>query len=167
MKTEKYYLVTYFSPGTFFAESSSKEFAEIDLKKIATAAKKVKERHGATPWGFEIVEMRRPVEKGEFEVVPKTVRQIGGRYHLTGELKRYDDIPETEKTHILRSNMWGNDWPIIVENRNSWLSTQPFEQEDVIVDWDGKIVRRGDEPELVAYRKKVKKRHEKELAVYR
>lgn len=124
--TETYYLATYYSPGTLFAESSSHEFKTLDLPAMVHHAKKVSERHGATPYCFTITEMKRPVEKGEFDVVPKEVRRHGGRYYLTGTLSRYDDIPDTDEFSILRANARGNDWPVFIENTNSYRTTQAF-----------------------------------------
>jgi hypothetical protein len=87
-------------------------------------------------------------------------KALSGVYYITGEIKKYDDIPETPQTHILKCNMRSR--PIVVENRNSYLFTSAFNEEDFICDWDGKILKSGNEPELVEYRKKKKKEFDAE-----
>lgn len=49
--------------------------------------------------------------------------------------------------------MFCNEWPVVIENKNSYRITRPFEKNDVIVDWDGKILIKGNDKELIEYRK--------------
>ena len=49
-----------------------------------------------------------------------------------------------------------NDWPIVIVNTNSYRTTLPFNKNDVIVDFAGCIIERGDSRKHIAYRKKKK-----------
>jgi hypothetical protein len=149
--------VTFVSPGTFFAESSTREIDSESPQLACRMAREITERHNAKPYSFVFITklVSDPVDDGrggKLEVDSREVRR-SGNYFITGELKRFDDILETDKTRILLSNMRCNDYPIVVENRNSFLATLPFASGDVIVDWDGNVVQRGDAPDLVEYRK--------------
>jgi hypothetical protein len=148
--------VTFVSPGTFFAETSTKEIDSESPQLACRMAREVTERYNATPYSFVFITklVSDPVDDGRGGKLHVDSREIrrSGNYFITGELKRFDDILETDKTRTLLSNMRCNDYPIVVENRNSFLATLPFASDDVIVDWDGNITQRGDDPELVAYR---------------
>jgi hypothetical protein len=84
-------------------------------------------------------------------VEPKEV-ESRGRFFLGGTVLRFEDI---EGDSIAASNMRGNGYPTCVEIVRSFRSTQYFEEKDVIVDPDtGAVIVRGDDPELVEYRKR-------------
>lgn len=44
----------------------------------------------------------------------------------------------------LRANMRCNDWPLMVENTNSYRTTMPYGSGDCVVDVDGNVVDAGD-----------------------
>jgi hypothetical protein len=138
--------VEYLSPGTFVSETTLIECSTpYDMYEAVRGAKKIKERHSTTPYGFHFVDGNH--------------RSIDERtYYITGDVISYDDVPAIEKNSILRSNMQGNDWAYIIENTNSWKITQPFDEKDVVVDWDGRIICRGDESKMMKYRKEFAKR---------
>lgn len=46
------HFVTFYSPGTFMAEMTEKPIDSWDVKAAVKMAKSVKERYGATPYGF-------------------------------------------------------------------------------------------------------------------
>ena len=143
-KAKQLYVV-YYSPGTLFAEQSRFKVEERDIAAAAGRAKvDVVERHNAKPFGFRFTD-------GNGEL-------LSGMYYLTGKLVRYDEVPDDKEHSTMRSNMRCNDMPIAVENNNSWRYTGRFDEDDVIVDWDGNVVQRGDDPELVAYRAEFKRR---------
>lgn len=131
-KAKELYLV-YRSPGALVSEESSRKVKNKDIKAAVKNAKSF------SPYGF-------CYENGNG-------KQIGSFYYITGTLLRYEEIPRTDENHILRSNMFCNEWPVVVENRNSYRITRPFGENDVIIDWDGNIVAKGNSKELMAYRK--------------
>lgn len=162
--------VVFRSPGTFFHEESSRPIASWDTKVAAWMAKEITERHGARPFGFYFVTNIEadPIPDGAggtLNVEPKKIAE-SGMYFLGGKLRRLDDVEAENKEdeHILRSNMRGNGMHIVVENRNSYRSTNPFGEKDVIVDVEtGEVFVRGDDPFLVEYRKKTAERVKREL----
>lgn len=158
MKPTQKHFVEFFSPGTLFAEQSTRPIESWDTAQAVELANGITERHGAKPYGFRFVTkiVSDPVSDGQggfLDVIPKQTAHSGTHF-LGGELKFYDDIPEECETTILRSNMRCNEYPIVIENRNSYRSMQPFDEKDCIVGPDGKITRRGNDKDLIAYRSK-------------
>ena len=51
----KKHFVTFFSPGTFVSETTEKEIDSWDVEKAKELARSIKERHGATPYGFRFI----------------------------------------------------------------------------------------------------------------
>lgn len=148
MSTKTKHFVTFYSPGTFMSESTTKEIPELHPPLAARMAREIEERHGAKPYGFrfETRITHDPIPDsagGTLNVEPKTTAKTG-TYFLTGTVRAYSEIPEAKDTNILRSNMRGNDFPLVIENSNSWRSTMPYEAGDCIVDADGNTTDRGD-----------------------
>jgi len=150
--------VEFFSPGTFFNESTLKPIDSWDIAKAVEMANETQERHGAKPYGFEFKTMleQPDVSDGEgglLPVMPKKVDE-SGLHWLGGELMLFHEISPSDDTRILRDNMRCNRWPFVVVNNNSYRYTMQFDEDACIVDADGKIVRRGTDADLVAYREK-------------
>lgn len=151
--------VTFYSPGTFFAEISSRPINEWDTKEALEIAKTVSERYNAKPYGFSFSTQLTalPVPDGEggtLEVAPKTVA-TSGTHFIGGKLETYDDViaRDDPKEEIMRSNMRANSYWIVCINTNSFRSALPFEEKDILVDaTTGEILARGDDPKYVAYR---------------
>jgi hypothetical protein len=126
-KTQKHY-VTFYSPGSFVSETTSKE---IDVWSVDLAVRMAKEieRHRATPYGFTFKTM----ESDGWS--PKTVKE-SGMYYLGGRLLTLDDIPDTKENSILRDNMRFNNYEYVIENTNSWKITLPFyKDKDTLLGW--------------------------------
>jgi len=135
---------TYYSPGTFFLEQSRFEVETRDLAACAARAKEgVKERHGAKPFAFRFTD--------------GNDKSLSGLYYLTGKVIRRDDVPDDKDHSTMRFNMNDPERCVVVENINSFKHVSHFSEEDVVVDWDGNIIQRGDDPDLVAYRAEFKK----------
>ena len=159
MPIEKNYVVFY-SPGTFFDEATSKPIEEFgDLSAAAELAKTIEERYASKPYGFRFVtsleaESIPDGRGGVMEVRSKKIRE-SGTYFINGRLRKYDEVvlDNDPKEDILRSNMRCNSMIIIVETDNSWKHRAAFTEEDFVVNDLGAIVARGNDPELVEYRK--------------
>lgn len=150
--------VNFLSPGTFTAEQSSREVETWDIGQAVEIAKDIIERYNAKPYGFifETYLWHPPVPDGEggfLQVHTKHVEKSGTHF-LTGKLDLYDDVVERNSSteDILRSNMFNNGYWVVCVNDNSWRSTMPFDEKDVIVNWDGVITERGNDPIYVKYR---------------
>lgn len=150
------HFVQFFSPGTLVSETSTLPIDKRDTHLAADMARTITERHGAKPYGFQFITkiVAEPVPDGEggtLDVTPKEVERSGTHY-ITGELTLYDEVPLCEDT--LRSNMRRNRHPIYIENNNSYRFTISFEESDCIVDAEGRIIRYGNDADLVEYRAK-------------
>jgi hypothetical protein len=151
--------VTFLSPDTFVSEQTTRTIDEWDTAKAAKMAASIEERYGAKPFGFyfttDLVGADVPDgEGGTLKTQPKEVAR-SSTYFLGGELLTYEDIVARNKVDekILRSNMLGNDYPVVIQNTNSWKVTLPFEPKDALLDGAGNVVVQGDEPEWMEHRR--------------
>lgn len=154
MTTRQENTVTFYSPGTLFSEQTTKPIAEWDTRVAVGMAEKIEERHGARPFGFRFstFTVSDPVPDGrggELDVEPR-LEKDSGMHFLGGTVRTYAEVlaGNDPKEEILRDNVRNNRWPAVVENRNSYLSTHPFDGDNVIVDAAGEVVARAsDYPE--------------------
>jgi hypothetical protein len=158
MKTQRREFVTFYSPGTLFAETTTKEIGERNVKVALAMAETITERYNATPYGFRfetriVAEPLPDGEGGTLRVDPKTVAE-SGTYFLGGKLVTLDEVEARDdpKESILRSNMRCNDSTIVCEVVRGYKSTHPFTDKDFVVDASGEVTERGDDPRHVAYR---------------
>lgn len=169
MKTKTYYLVTYYSPGTFFSESSSYKFTEFNLWKFCQKAKEISERYDAKPYGFNFQKLEIPVDLPKTEgfkvtVEPKILEK-SGTFYITGDVIFSENLIGKDE-QILKSNLESNNNGVGIVNNNSFKFRGAFEKDDNIVNWDGLIIRRGNDKDLVAYRKKIREKKRKEYQKY-
>lgn len=133
--TLKHY-VTFYSPGTFFSESTSKDIAEWDTDKAVKMARKIVERYGAKPYGFRFYTTKLKANKDGSKTWQESKKSK--MYYIGGKILTIDDIEKRNKDgkdDILLANMRGNDWPTVIQNDNSWRTTQPFDpKNDVLLD---------------------------------
>lgn len=137
------HFVKFLSPGTFVAETTTKAIDSWDVAEACRMAEQIVERHGARPYGFRfltklVAEDIPDGEGGSLRVEPKEVASSGVHY-LNGTILTLADIPDDSEHAILRSNMRCNGFDRIVETRNGYRWTQPFNKGDKIVR-DGKVV---------------------------
>lgn len=128
----KKHFVTFYSPGTFVAETTEKPIDSWDIAKAMEMAHDVVERYGATPYGFQFSTRSR----GDADLDSKQSAQ-SPFYHLGGKIETLAEVEARNdpKEDILRSNMRINDYDRIVINDNSWRSTRPLRKDDVMLDW--------------------------------
>lgn len=128
---EKHF-VTFYSPGTFVAETTEKPIDSWDVEQAKEMARSIKERHAAVPYGFRF-SMR---SRGENDLDSKVTKRsqfywLGGKVETLEEIKSRAGKDES----ILISNMECNKWDRIITNTNSWKWTQPLDETDVVLDW--------------------------------
>lgn len=158
MVFKKKHTVTFYSPGTLFSESSTKEIDSWDTKKAVEMADSILERYNAKPYAFvfRTIKTHDPVSDGEggFLKVESKQEKESGYYFLGGKLETYDDVVNRglDSEGILRSNMRGNEYWIVCVNTNSFKSTLPFGEDDKIVDTSGVVIEDGSDPKWVKYR---------------
>ena len=128
---EKHF-VTFYSPGTFVAETSSKPIgASWDIETAVSMARDIVERHGAKPYGFRFTTRRRDEDD-----LDSSVTATSPMYYLGGKVETLDQVAARNdpKDEILLSNMRCNNYNRIIVNNNSYRWTQPLKIDDVVLD---------------------------------
>lgn len=130
------HFVTFYSPGTFVAEQTTKP---IDLWDVATAvkmSKAINERYGALPYGFRFSTR----ERGDADLDSKEACS-SPMYYLGGRVETVETIEARANPNerILLSNMKCNGWDRVIVNDNSWRWTQPLDKNDIVLTANGKM----------------------------
>ena len=133
-KVEKHF-VTFYSPGTFVAEETTKPIASWDIAMATKMARDVVERYNATPYGFQFsTRSRGDDDLDSKETATSPFYHLGGKIETLAEVEARND----PKEEILRSNMRGSGIDQIVVNDNSWRSVKPLGKDDVLLDFKPK-----------------------------
>ena len=128
----KKHFVEFFSPGTLFSEVSKEEIKSWDVDKAVEMAKNIKERHGATPYGFQFVTRERgPKDFNSKETKRSNTYFLGGKLFTLAQVKARNDPADK----ILISNMEINGYKQVIENNNSWKATLPFNDGDILLEF--------------------------------
>jgi len=128
----KRHFVVFLSPGTFVAESTTKEIESWNPELAKEMASEIQERHGATPYGFYFITRERRDDELDSKVVAKS-----GKFFLGGTVYTLEDIKAKNdpNDHILIINMECSGYSRVVINTNSWKWTQPLGDNDVVLQW--------------------------------
>lgn len=129
---EKHF-VTFYSPGTFVAEDTSKPIDSWDPDVAKGMAKDITERYHATPYGFRFTTRRRKDDELDSCVVATSPM-----YYLGGVIETVEQVKaraDGDRDRILISNMECNDWERVITNSNSWKWVQPLMDDDVVLEW--------------------------------
>lgn len=131
----KKHFVTFYSPGSFVAEQTTKPIDSWAVNVAIDMARSIKERHGAVPYAFCFTTRSRANDE-----LDSKVSDTSPMYHLGGKVETLEEVEARNdpKEKILRSNMRCNGYDRIIVNDNSWRSTQPLNPDDVVLDvqWD-------------------------------
>jgi len=128
----KKHFVTFYSPGTFTAETTDKEVKKWDVDEAKKMAHTITERYGATPYAFQFSTMGRGAKDlNSKEIATSPLYYLGGRIETLEQVEARND----PKEEILRGNMRRNGWHRIVVNDNSYRTSRPLNDTDVILDW--------------------------------
>lgn len=126
------HFVTFYSPGTFVSEQTTKPVDTWDVNEAMAMARTVRERHGAIPYAFQFSTRERgPDDLDSREVRRSHLYYLGGRVETIEEVRDRADPNE----RILLSNMEMNDIKRIIVNDNSWRTHQTLHDDDVILEW--------------------------------
>lgn len=130
--SKKQHFVTFYSPGTFVAETTTRPIASWDVETASAMARTVLERHNAAPYGFQFSTRTRGLKDlDSHESKRSPFYFLGGTVETLAQVK----ARATEKDRILVANMEGNGYKRIITNDNSWRWTQPLEATDVVLPW--------------------------------
>jgi hypothetical protein len=79
---------------------------------------------------------------------------VSGRHFLGGRVRTLDDVvaDNLDEDGVLRLNMVKNHRWIMVDTMRKFRSMRELKPEDLVLDLDGRVVDRGDDPRHVAYR---------------
>jgi hypothetical protein len=125
------HFVTFYSPGTFVAEDTTKPILAWNVDDAVALAALITERHNAKPYGFRFTTRSRAGDELDSKVVAKSpMHYIGGRVETLAEVEARNDPDE----RILRANMRSNGYSRIWRSTHGWQWTQPLGEEDVVVD---------------------------------
>lgn len=128
---EKHY-VSFYSPGTFISECTSKEIDSWDVEKAKEMARDIKDRYGSNTYGF-----RFRTQNHSDDDMTVQVTKLSGMYFFSGTIRSISFIILQDKPEekILRSNMITNGWDSVIEINNPHKLVLPFEKGDVLLDW--------------------------------
>lgn len=126
------HFVTFFSPGTFVSETTTKEIDSWDVGLATRMARSIRERYGATPYGFRFETRARGQEDLDSRVVKTSpMHYLGGKVLTLADVKR-----EMAEERILISNMECNGIEKVVVNDNSFRSVHPMGRGDVVLPFE-------------------------------
>ncbi len=126
----KQHFVTFLSPGSFLAESSTKAMDSWDVDKAAAMAKEITERYGAKPYSFYFTTRgRTETDLDSKEIARSPSYFLGGKVETLEEVEARND----PKEEILRSNMRGNGYKRIWTTTEGWSWTVPLDDDSVVL----------------------------------
>lgn len=126
------HFVTFYSPGTFLDENTILPINSWDVNKAKELAKTIKERHGATPYGFQFLTRSRREDELDSKITDTSVFYfLGGTIETRAEIEARKDSRE----EILVRNMISNKIDKVITNTNSWKITKPLNDSDIVLQW--------------------------------
>jgi hypothetical protein len=130
VQTREKHIAIFYSPGTFFDETSEHEVQSWDPKEAIQLSETIEERYGAKPYGFRFMTFL-----NDGKVKKSSI------YFLGGKVETYPEVCKrnSEDENILRSNMLYNKFWTVVTNTNSYKTIRHFSGDDVVVDAEGNI----------------------------
>lgn len=125
------HFVTFYSPGTFVAETSIKEIESWDVQAAQRMADSISERYGAKPYGFRFSTRSR----GPDDLDSSTTATSPMYYlpHCKVETLAEVEARNDPKERILLSNMRGNGYDRIIVTTEGWKCVQPLLANDVVL----------------------------------
>ncbi len=121
--------VTFYSPGTMVAETTTKCVPNWDVDKALKLLPDIEERYGAKPYGFQFYTMKR----GFLDMDPHEIER-SGMYYVDCVVQTLEEVEaEHGKNAILAQNMRTNGWGSIVTTTKGWGWSQPLRETDVVL----------------------------------
>ncbi len=125
----KEHYVTFYSPGTFVAETTIKRIKRWDVGLALALLPAIEERYGAKPYCFQFSTKKRGFR--EFEAKES---ERSPSYYVGCKVQTLEDIEaEGPASAILAQNMRSNGWDRVATTTEGWKWTQPLREEDVVL----------------------------------
>lgn len=126
----KRHFVTFYSPGTFVSEETTKSIKKWGVDIAVKMSKKIKERYEALPYGFVFTTRERKVSDLDSKEIKRS-----NMYFLGGTILTLEDVLQRndEKDKILILNMKANNYNKVVENTNSYKIVVPLQAKDIVL----------------------------------
>lgn len=126
----KQHFVTFYSPGTFMAEDTTKPIDAWDTDAALKLAAEITERYGAKPYGFRFTTRGREDHELDSKVIATSpMHYFGVKVETLAEVQARN-LPDER---ILRSNMECNGYDRIVVTTSGWKWTQPLNADDIVL----------------------------------
>ena len=126
----KAHFVTFYSPGTFVAETTTKPIPSWDVDLAVAMASDIRERHGALAYGFRFsTRARSDDELDSKNVASSPMYYIGGKVETLEEVEARNAPDEETLRWNMRTNKYGRIWTAT----EGWRWTQPLGEDDVII----------------------------------
>ena len=129
----KRHFVTFYFTGLLFSESTSKPIGSWDVHEAKKMAKDIQKADGYAPFGFQFTTRSR----GDEDLDSK-VSATSPFYYLGGKIETAEEVfaralhPQDD---ILCDNIRINGYKRIITNTNSWKTTRPLNDDDVVLEW--------------------------------
>ena len=136
-KKELKHFVTFYSPGSFFSEHTTKPIKDWNIASAKRMAKTITERYGSSPYGFRF-ETRIKTGMDMGKPLYNKLAKESGMYYLNAIVETYEEIVARDlpDENILRDNMRINGYKKIVTNgpdSKTWKFCLPLEKDDVVL----------------------------------
>ena len=122
--------VTFYSPGTFFAETTSRPVDSWNVTKAFQMAGAITERYDAQPYGFRFLTRGRSAGDLDSRILAQS-----GMYYLRGRIETLEEVESrgSERDNILISNMRGNCLDRVIRGVSRWAWCQSWEDGDTVL----------------------------------
>lgn len=122
------HFVMFYSPGTFFAETTQFEIDSWDVDTALELYKSVP--NGLKPYAFRFITRERADDE-----LDSHISDSSNTYFINGKLLTIDDVKELDGDHdILIENMNNNGYEYVVQLGDKYKFYQPFKAGDTLVE---------------------------------
>lgn len=129
------HFVTFYSPGTFVSEETTKPIENWDIPTALALAKGITERYNAKPYAFRFSTRHRgDADLDSREVAKSPMHYIGCKVETLAEVEARNDPRE----ETLLWNMRVNKWDRIAVTMSGWKHHSPLMADDVVLDDEGR-----------------------------
>ena len=123
------HFVTFYSPGTFIAEETTKEIDSWNTEKAVQMSKDIIERYDAHPYAFVFTTRENIYSLDSHEIDRSNLYYLGGNILTLEQLKTDNSLDN----RTLIRNMECNGYDRVIQTSKGWIWTQPLRDVDVVL----------------------------------